>query len=432
MSTEPVDANISANVSASTSTSADANTARASLPSAAGVRSGTRLPFLTWLRPAEWTVVLFVGYMLFRMALEGFGYFESVLPRGDMICALMLAVFGKQVWRYRKMPWPEESELSRPHWMLLPVMLIPLAVEVWAVLQQSDWGIEAAGGVLSEAMFIVHWLLLRFSFLGLPPLLLWLSLGLHVKTHDQLQGRVFLKEVASGLGSSLRDWAPPVLLTLFYGMLGSVLDHSGIPDQDDRLRAIDQAIFLGHDPVQALQQIVNRPLLEWTTFCYAFYAPLYPLVFGLLFAKEDRSGFRELALAVTLGLALGFLGYTIVPAMGPAFTEKFAVDVKAFYFQWARDELMDKFRVPRDCFPSLHTCMSLVFLWGAYRHMKKLYWVLLPIVVTIPFACVFLRYHYFVDLVAGALLFLFVRWATLRLCRWYESARPATPLGAAK
>jgi membrane-associated phospholipid phosphatase len=74
----------------------------------------------------------------------------------------------------------------------------------------------------------------------------------------------------------------------------------------------------------------------------------------------------------------------------------------------------------------------LLFLWGAYRHQRRLFWGILPMVVMTPIACVYLRYHYVVDTLAGALLALFVSRVTPRVIDGYERAHgfgdgPAAP-----
>ena len=113
------------------------------------------------------------------------------------------------------------------------------------------------------------------------------------------------------------------------------------------------------------------------------------------------------------------MGYTLVPAIGPLYTQTFTVNLDAYYFNWVREQTASN-RIARDCFPSLHTCISFVFLWGSYRHQRALFWLVLPMVVMTPIACVYLRYHYVVDTLAGLALFGAVAWVTPRLNGAYE------------
>ena len=49
-----------------------------------------------------------------------------------------------------------------------------------------------------------------------------------------------------------------------------------------------------------------------------------------------------------------------------------------------------------------------VLAWGhtqlRWRHARGLFWAMAPIALSIPFACVYLRYHYVVDVLAGIAL----------------------------
>ena len=76
---------------------------------------------------------------------------------------------------------------------------------------------------------------------------------------------------------------------------------------------------------------------------------------------------------------------------------------------------MDRTRITYDCFPSFHTAGALLLSWGCWRHARKVFWLTLPMVASIPFACVYLRYHYVIDVVAGIALASVLAWATPRL-----------------
>ena len=58
----------------------------------------------------------------------------------------------------------------------------------------------------------------------------------------------------------------------------------------------------------------------------------------------------------------------------------------------------------RDVFPSGHMMMTLVAVILAYRYELKVRHYVFCVGMLLIFATVYLRYHYFIDLVAGALL----------------------------
>ncbi|MBI3184600.1 MAG: phosphatase PAP2 family protein [Myxococcales bacterium] len=357
------------------------------------------------LRPAEWVVLLFWASMAVAIVRHGLSLSDGELRRLDLLAALMAVVLLRAVVRYRGLRWPAESQFARVHWAWLPLALAPLALDVWAVLHLPPAAEDVgSGGLLASALLTLWWLWRRFALAGLPLALLWLALGVHIKRHGGLNARRFLADTGRSVLSAGRDWLPPMALILSYGLLGTVLGKMGVADQDELLARLDRLLFFGRDPVLELEAIVSRPLSEWLTFCYAFYAPIFPLCFAVLYAKPSPGPFRELSFALCLTLAIGYVGYTLVPAIGPVFTQEFSVSLEGYYSGWMREKLLDRFRVPRDCFPSLHTAVSLVFLWACWRHARRLFWALLPFVGLIPFACVYLRYHYVVDVLAGALL----------------------------
>jgi membrane-associated phospholipid phosphatase len=57
--------------------------------------------------------------------------------------------------------------------------------------------------------------------------------------------------------------------------------------------------------------------------------------------------------------------------------------------------------VTYDAFPSMHTAISTLALVQAMRLRVRIWPVMLPIVVLLQLATLYLRQHYFVDLVAG-------------------------------
>ena len=75
----------------------------------------------------------------------------------------------------------------------------------------------------------------------------------------------------------------------------------------------------------------------------------------------------------------------------------------------------------RDCFPSLHTAITVIVTTFAYKYRRWLFWFLLPVNIGIVMATVYLRYHYVIDVIAGLALAAFCVWAGPRLNElWYR------------
>jgi membrane-associated phospholipid phosphatase len=131
---------------------------------------------------------------------------------------------------------------------------------------------------------------------------------------------------------------------------------------------------------------------------------------GALLLDEGRRRY-EIVLAATLVIAVGHIGYTLVPGLGPCASPELAFDHALIGGEWWRrvNGLVSAAGAQLDIFPSLHTALSLSVGMHALRHRRaplfRLLWPLIVFfVVNIVVATMFLRWHYGVDVIAGALL----------------------------
>jgi membrane-associated phospholipid phosphatase len=217
---------------------------------------------------------------------------------------------------------------------------------------------------------------------------------------------------------------PPAFHELHY------LVHAINPvDLDLRLIAIDRAMF-GCDPAVAMERIAH-PLL--TDILQVVYSTFYflPLILGIpLYISKKWDAFDESMNGLTLGFYSSYLGYFLVPAIGPRFTqmELFSTPhpVGLFVTGPIRSCLDTLEFEMRDCFPSGHTEVMLIVLWFAWKFHKRSFWILLPIACAMIFATVYLRYHYVIDLIAAAVFAA----AVIPLATWLHkkwSAKGTTP-----
>lgn len=194
---------------------------------------------------------------------------------------------------------------------------------------------------------------------------------------------------------------------------------------DETLWATDQAL---------------RPLVElciWTRQALApaipyeanFYMIAFIMQFYVTFAYyaiRQPAHFRELLLAVMLMQAIGAFCYLAMPAVGPfifehgvnPFVTQSQQQMLAVYRHsladgpaWLQDNGPSIFAMGLGAMPSLHCAGALLFFMFAKRHAK----VLLPLhifcLLFIVMAAVANRWHYLLDIPAGAL----VAWSSLAL-----------------
>ena len=167
--------------------------------------------------------------------------------------------------------------------------------------------------------------------------------------------------------------------------------------------------FFGMTGSEYLERFYSGPLLD---LMHVFYISFYFVPLSLLIVMYRRGSRAEFQLAVAaIGLTFytDFLLYYIFPVLGPYRNPQihFTRDIMASggaITRLLRGFLDHAEIVAYDCFPSGHIAATLVSILLAYRFrlaVRRLY-VFLGLMIAI--STVYLRYHYVMDLLAGAIV----------------------------
>jgi len=218
----------------------------------------------------------------------------------------------------------------------------------------------------------------------------------------------------------IRDWFPfLMILLMYYSLWGDATRLLVTHDRDQALINIDQRFF-GFQASLVLQRIISPGLTTWMEFAYFYHIINIPLVACVLYMSGNRARFREMMSGLMVVSFLGLLGYLLVPAIGPMYTlrDLYTVPLWQPLGVFRREvDFMDFARIRRDVFPSMHVAISFVVWLYAYRNSKKLFWILSPLVLSLWFSTLYLRYHYLVDVLAGLLLAPLAFWIANTLFR---------------
>jgi membrane-associated phospholipid phosphatase len=220
----------------------------------------------------------------------------------------------------------------------------------------------------------------------------------------------------------VRDWSPLILLVWVYENFHDLTDLIRPHVVDGTLRRLDEAIW-SIEPTLALERITRPWLTEYMTLAYALYFAYPAIVLATLYARGEFVRFREFGLALSLGFYLGLLGYMTVPAIGPRYfmAHEFTVPLDGLWLTARAAAAWNAIEsVKRDCFPSLHTALTTISL----VYMVRLRWRRLalacgPLIVSLWVSTVYLRYHWFVDVVAGFALAALCTTVAPAIVRWY-------------
>jgi membrane-associated phospholipid phosphatase len=175
---------------------------------------------------------------------------------------------------------------------------------------------------------------------------------------------------------------------------------------DQWLADLDYSIWHAN-PTLWLERIQTPALTDFLQLVYTLFVPAVLLVPWMLWRRRRFADFRYCAFLISLGFLASYVGYVFVPARGPRFLLD-SLQHAPLQGGWLVDAMratLDRLESAHyDCFPSGHTELSIIVWWNSRQISKGLARLYLAYTVCIIFATVYLRYHYTVDLAAGALL----------------------------
>lgn len=218
----------------------------------------------------------------------------------------------------------------------------------------------------------------------------------------------------------LYRWSPLIISFFMYENLRWFVSSLKPEVMDDFLADLDLRLFGVHLTLVA-EKLQTPWLSEWFSFHYGAYV-LYPLICGVLFYYHDkRVEFEDFALAFCISMYLGFIGYLIIPAVGPisGLLDLYSTPtVPGMALSDFRHTVVEKYRYVRDAFPSLHTANSLLCVLMLRKPYPRLFKLFVFMEINLLISTIYLRMHYTIDLVAGVALALLAVWVAPRINRW--------------
>jgi membrane-associated phospholipid phosphatase len=209
-------------------------------------------------------------------------------------------------------------------------------------------------------------------------------------------------------------------------------------DYDRLLIAIDNWLF-GVNPTQWITQFAHPVLTEIFQIAYFSYYILFIMLGVELYRRHTINDFDHGAFLIVFGFYLSYLGYFLVPAIGPRFTlhDFYSINKELpglLFTSWMRDFINagesisfnmtnSAELVQRDVFPSGHTQLTLIVVYLGHRYNLKTRWIMTFLAGLLIVGTVYLRYHYVVDLFGGVLFFVFTIWSGEKIQSWWEKRR---------
>jgi len=212
-----------------------------------------------------------------------------------------------------------------------------------------------------------------------------------------------------------RHWYPHLFFLFCFEELGQFV-HLVTPGwQDAKLIAADYWLT-GVHPTVWLEQFATPARNDFMQFAYLTYFTYLLVLGGVLYYRRDWRGYWSVMTYSAAGYAIGYGIAIFFPIESPWFSMAGACHgpLQGGPFTTAINFIEQFGRVRGAAFPSEHVAGSVAALWGAWRHRRWLFWVMVPVVTCMGVSTVWGRYHYVVDvfggMVTGTLGYVIGRW----------------------
>jgi membrane-associated phospholipid phosphatase len=240
----------------------------------------------------------------------------------------------------------------------------------------------------------------------------------------------------SPLVQGLREALPFLVCILIYTNLHDTIGFVNPHDVHHFLIALDREIF-GVQPCVWAERFITPARTEAMSLLYMNFLWIAPSVSVVLLVRRRWSEFRAATLGVVICFYMGYFLYLVFPAAPPrlVLVYQFKKTLMGYpgllsTFSARAFELLPL--DSRAAFPSLHAAVSLLALVYAWRFARPLFYLLLPFAVGLWASTIYLRHHYFVDLLAGFALAPAAFVLAPRLDAWWARRQRALGFGTAR
>ena len=202
-----------------------------------------------------------------------------------------------------------------------------------------------------------------------------------------------------------RNWYPLPYVGYFYKEMAVLIPSVRHSDADRWLASLDFRVW-HENPCIWLERLQTPAFVEFEQIVYTLFIPAVIWVAILLWKKGKFVEFQYYAFLIALGYMISYIGYILVPARGPRIllNNLQHMPLRGLWLFRSMQHTLDNLEsFHYDCFPSGHTELTLLACWGSRMVSKRWFRVYFAYTPFLIFATVYLRYHYTVDLLAGAL-----------------------------
>ena len=223
----------------------------------------------------------------------------------------------------------------------------------------------------------------------------------------------------------IRFWYPMIVILYIFKEVYLLVRPVNPNDCDLALINIDYWMF-GVNPTVWIYRFANPILTEFLQIIYSLYYLVIPAYGIEIYIKKRYGDFQFSVFVLFIGFYIAYVLYLIFPAVGPRFHlhNFYSIDTELpglFLTKPLRVILNFGESIPagvvnpqdyvqRDAMPSLHAEIAILLAYLSKKLKLKSFYFYLPYCILMLIATVYLRYHYVIDLIAGAALAVAALW----------------------
>jgi membrane-associated phospholipid phosphatase len=229
-----------------------------------------------------------------------------------------------------------------------------------------------------------------------------------VAVHLTLSGALLILNRArrsAGILRVIRDWHPLMLFPLLYKEVEVLAAAIGDWRLSAAIPAWESALFAGQPSLYLSERLAFVPLSEYLHFCYLSYVIVIPSVTAYWYVSGRRAAFGELLLMLSTVLLGSYLFFILLPVDSPYYlSQRLGPPLSGHFFFDLVHQMSARGGARGGAFPSAHVSGAVVVSLVAWRHQRRLAYLLVPISGSMMIATVYGRFHYVLDTLAGAAL----------------------------
>src|SRR5262249_47519910 len=203
----------------------------------------------------------------------------------------------------------------------------------------------------------------------------------------------------------VRDWHPILLFPVLYKEVELLAAAIGNWRLTNVIPVVEATLFAGQPSLYLSERLDFVPLSELLHFCYVSYLIVVPGVSGYWYAVGRRAAFHELVMLLTMVMLGSYLFFILFPVDSPYYrADRVGPPLAGHFFFELVHTISDHGGARGGAFPSTPVSGGVVGRLVAWRHQRRLAYLLAPVIAGVIVATVYGRFHYALDTAAGLAL----------------------------